>query len=146
MSALLQLLLRWWPLCRSIAVIRNHLHNCPSSPVMPHSTFELVMMSLVYSPPLRRRELKISSKVPCLQETAYPFFSLVRSPAALLSSATPLRLGRCNGGWVELALGISTLDCEWRDPIINLLVPLSHFQAKAQIASGTPPTAWRGDS
>src|SRR2546421_12214795 len=44
-------------------------------------------------------------KVPCLQDNPPFFFSLVRSPAALLSSATPLRLGRCNGGWGELALG-----------------------------------------
>jgi len=82
-----------------------------------------------------------------VNEVHYPFFfSLVRGPAAFLSSVTPLRLGRYSGGWVEVALGISALDCEWWDFIINLLVRLSHFQAEAQIASGTPPTAWRGDS
>src|SRR5271163_2689717 len=140
MSALLQLLLGWWPLCRSITVIRNHPHNCPSSPVMPHSTFELAMMSLVYTVlPSGEGNSRSHPRYRVFRKPPTPFFSLVRSPAALLSSATPLRLGRYNGGWVELALGISTLDCEWRDPIINLLVPLSHFQAKAQIASGTPP-------
>jgi hypothetical protein len=65
--------------------------------------FKLAVISLATRSCPRRRGLKLSSKVPGLQETA-SLFSLTRRPAALPSSATSLWQGRCNGGRLELVL------------------------------------------